>query len=173
MTDKQNNVSSLFQDLDEKVDAIFRYNMLMAIYASIPRDYGTGNYVNEIEAHTIRFIHHKPGITAKEICQLTYRTKGTISTLLSHLEQKGYILQKINPDNKRERNLFLTEAGEALNEKHSYFDRKTTMEYLLKAAEHCSPEEIDGYFKMTRFRSDYFEKVIGKKIKKYKENQQK
>jgi len=173
MTDKQNKVSSLFQDLDEKVDAIFRYNMLMTIYASIPRDYGTGNYVNEIEAHTIRFIHRKPGITAKEICHLTYRTKGTISTLLSHLEQKGYILQKINPDNKRERNLFLTEAGEALNEKHSYFDRKTTMEYLLKAAEHCSPEEIDGYFKMTRFRSDYFEKVIGKEIKKHKENQQK
>ena len=161
-------VSRLFQDLDAKVDTIFRYNMLMSIYASMPRDYGTGNFINEIEAHTISFIHRKPGITAKEICKLTYRTKGTISTMLSHLEKQGYILQKINPDNRRERNIFLTEQGENMYEKHSYYDRKTTMEYLLKAAEHCTPEEIDGYFKMTKFRSDYFEEVLARESASYK-----
>lgn len=165
---QQEKVSTLFQDLDTKVDTIFRYNMLMSIYASTPRDYGTGNFINEIEAHTISFIHRKPGITAKEICRLTYRTKGTISTMLSHLEKDGYIFQKINPDNKRERNIYLTEQGETMYEKHSYYDRKTTMEYLLKAAEHCTPEEIDGYFKMTKFRSDYFEEVLRKESASYK-----
>lgn len=166
-------VEALFQDLDAKIDAVFRHQMLMAVYASTPRDYGTGSYVNEIEAHSISFIARRPGLTATELCRLTYRTKGTISTLLSHLEQKGLLTQQINPENRRERILSLTDKGRELYEKHSLYDRKCTMDYLLEAARNCTPEEINGFFKLLRFRSDYFEKVLEEETEKYRKARKK
>ena len=36
-------------------------------------------------------------------------------------------------------------------------------------AEYCTPEEINGYFKVTHYRSEYFEKVIEQEKAKYSE----
>lgn len=169
MPDQPQDVNDIFANIDEKVNIIFRYLMLMNVYQAIPREYETGFFMSEVDIHTLSFIEKNPGITAKKICQYTYRTKGTVSTMLAKLEKDGYLEQRVNPDNLRERNLYLTEKGQTACTNHTAFDRKTTVNYLLAASEVCSPEEINGYFKMTQFRSDYFEKVIQKEKERYAE----
>ena len=167
MDEIKSSASNIFEDLDEKVDIVFRHQMLMDTYASIPRDYDVGFFMSEIEVHALGFIERNPGITAKTLGELTYRTKGTISTMLSNLEKGGFIEQRVNPDNMREHNLYLTEKGLLVSTHHTAYDRKTTANYIMEAAKFCTPEEIEGYYKVSKFRADYFEKVMLEERKKY------
>ena len=169
---KNNDINNMISDIDEKVNIIFRHQMLMSEYQAIPRDYDLGYFMNEIEVHSINFIHDNPGITAKEICKLTYRTKGTISSMLSKLEIEGCIEQQKNPTNRRERLLFLTEKGEHIYQQHKSYDRKVTCDYLMEIAKYCTPEEINGFFKVTHYRSEYFEKKIETEKLAYKISQE-
>lgn len=168
---KNKDISDMISDIDEKVNIIFRHQMLMSAYQVIPRDYDLGFFMSEIEVHSINFIHDNPGITAKQICKLTYRTKGTISSMLSHLEKESCIEQRKNPANRRERQLFLTEKGEHIYQQHKAYDRKVTCDYLIEVAKHCTPEEINGFFKVTHYRSEYFEKKIEEERQAYKNSQ--
>lgn len=161
------DINHIFADLDKKVGIVFRHQMLMSVYQSIPRDYDLGFFMSEVEIHALGFIQKEPGMTAKRLGRLTYRTKGTISAMISHLEKEGFLEQRINPDNLRERNLHLTPKGEFVCGRHTAFDRRTTCDYLLAVSEHCTPEEINGYFKVTHYRSEYFEKVIQQEKARY------
>ncbi len=163
------DITDINENLDEKVDIVFRQQVLMSAYQSIPREYSPGFFMNEVEIHILGFIHKTPGITAKEICQKTYRSKGTISTILSHLEEGGFLRQEVNAENQRERNLFLTDKGREAHQRHAVFDRRTTYDYISKASEFCTPEEINGFFKVTHFRNEYFEKVLENERKHYAE----
>ncbi|MGM9602168.1 MAG: MarR family winged helix-turn-helix transcriptional regulator [Faecousia sp.] len=160
---------SVFENLQEKVDIIFRYNMLMDQYASLPRDYGLGTFMSEVDIHSLSFIEKEPGITAKEIARRTYRTKGTVSLMLSRLEADGFLEQKVNPNNQRERNLYLTPKGQFVCEQHAAYDRRVTIDYLSEVAKHCTPEEIEGYFKVTHYRTVYFEKELDAQKQAYAE----
>ena len=159
--------SGVFDHLQEKVDIVFRYNMLMDQYQVLPRDYGIGTYMSEVDIHSLSFIEKKPGMTAKELAQLTYRTKGTVSLMLSRLEADGFLEQRVNPKNLRERNLYLTPKGQFVCEQHAAYDRRVTISYLTEVAKHCTPEEIEGYYKVTHYRTEYIEKDMIEQKKAY------
>ncbi len=161
------DVTDIFENLDEKIDIIFRHQMLFSLYRNIPRDYDVGYFMGELEAHILGFIATQPGIVAKEIVKLTYRTKGTISLSLTKLEEQGLIEQHVNPSNKSERNLYLTDKGKEFHKHHKEYDRRLTCDYILRLLEHCTPEEINGFFKVSHYRSDYFEEVIKEERQKY------
>lgn len=158
-----------FEDIDKKVDIIFRHQMLFSLYRSVPRDYGTGSLLGEVEVHMLSFIKDNPKILAKEIAELTYRTKSTVSLSLSKLENEGLIKQKINPKNKSERNLNITKKGIEVCRIHKEFDRKMTKEYIERLLKYCTPEEINGYYKVAKYRCDIFEDIIKEDLIKYKE----
>lgn len=158
-----------FENLEEKVDIIFRYNMLMDQYSSLPRDYGLGSFMSEVDIHSLSFIEKEPGITAKEIARRTYRTKGTVSLMLSRLEADGFLEQKVNPNNQRERNLYLTPKGQFVCQQHAAYDRRVTVDYLTEVSKYCTPEEIEGYFKVTHYRTEYFERELEAQKKAYSE----
>ena len=92
MEEKRNalNDANVFEHLQEKVDIIFRYNMLMDQYQALPRDYGLGTYMSEVDVHSLSFIEKHPGMTAKELAQMTYRTKGTVSLMLSGWKRTAF-----------------------------------------------------------------------------------
>lgn len=154
------NQNDIFSDLEQKVDIVFRHQMLMSVYQSIPRDYDLGFFMSEVDVHSLNFIQKDPGLTAKRLGELTYRTKGTISAMVNRLEKDGFLEQRTNPDNLRERHLYLTPKGEFICGQHAAFDRRTTCNYLMEASKYCTPEEINGFFKVTHCRSEYFEKII-------------
>lgn len=160
------DIKDILDNLDEKIDIIFRHQMLFSLYRAIPRDYGMG-YMSEVDVHTLGYIETNPGILAKRIAEMTYRSKGTVSLSLAKMEEKGLIEQRVNPDKKSERNLYLTEKGKEVCRVHREYDRRTTINYLLKLLQNCTPEEINGFFKVSRMRSDLFEDVIREERGKY------
>ena len=167
MSFKSKDINEVFANLDEKVDFVFRNQMIMSVYQSLPKDYDGGLFINEIEAHILGFIHRKPGITAKEICKLIFRTKGTVSTMLSHLEEEGYVEQRVNQANQKERNLFLTSKGERAHQQHILYDRRVTSDFIIAMSQYCTPEEIDGYFKVIHYRTKYFEQIVEEQKTRY------
>ena len=157
-----NDVNNILTELDEKTDLIFTHQMLMGSYQSIPRDYGTGLFISETEAHALLYIKNNPGITAKRVGEIMNRTKGTISLIIGFLENNELIRHKVNPSNKRERLLYVTEKGQNTCEKHLAYDRKMTSDILLMLLQYCNPEEVNGFFKVLSLRIKYFQEVIAK-----------
>ncbi len=150
----------LLSDLDHKIDTAFRNQLIMAIYQSIPRNYGQHVMLTEIEMHSLGYIQQEPGITAKKLGEIMYRTKGTISSIISRLEKEGFLTQEINPDNRRQHRLYLTPKGNEACNQHISFDRKKTSEFIIYLSQYCTPEEIDGFFKVLQHRTEFFEKAI-------------
>lgn len=155
-----NESENIYTGLEEKAKAIYNYTLAVNAYQTIRRNYGLGCFMSQADIHALGFIEDSPGITAKQLAELTFKTKGTISTTLSHLEHDGYIEQRINPDNRRERNLYLTEKGRLISRQHIAYDRKTTAEYITELTEHCTDQEINAFFKVLYYRTEWVKKTI-------------
>lgn len=162
MSDQKITLSTdnLFSNLDHKIDTAFRNQLIMAIYQSIPRNYGQHVMLTEIEMHSLGYIQQEPGITAKKLGEIMYRTKGTISSIISRLEKEGFLTQEVNPANRREHRLYLTVKGNDACNQHISFDRQKTSEFIIYLSQYCTPEEIDGFFKVLQYRTEFFEKAI-------------
>lgn len=164
MSEQTNSFSTdtLLEDLDEKIDTAFRNQLIMAIYQSIPRKYGQGLTLTEIEMHALGYIQKTPGITAKKLGELMYRTKGTISSIINRLAKNDFLEQKVNPENRRERCLYLTPKGNDACNQHISFDRKKTSEFIIYLSQYCTSEEIDGFFKVLKYRTEFFENAVNR-----------
>ena len=46
----------IIDDLNEKVDAVYRHGTLQERYSNIPQDYGMGFVLTESEAHTLGYV---------------------------------------------------------------------------------------------------------------------
>ncbi|AYV34966.1 MarR family transcriptional regulator [Erysipelothrix rhusiopathiae] len=58
-------------------------------------------------------LYRNPGLTQRELAEILVVTKETVSVALKRLEQGGFIRREIPEDDKRCRQLYLTEKGEA------------------------------------------------------------
>lgn len=63
--------------------------------------------------HTVR---HRPGVTQEELRRLYCLDKSTIARRAAKLEAAGYISRLPSPGDKRRKQLFVTERGNALRE---------------------------------------------------------
>ncbi|MCF7926177.1 MAG: MarR family transcriptional regulator [Candidatus Izimaplasma sp.] len=59
----------------------------------------------------LRVIKAEPGITAKEILLQMDTDKATLSGIISRLERDGYIYRERNEQDKRVRNIYISEAS--------------------------------------------------------------
>lgn len=166
MIKSKDNLKNNFSDtsLDKKVEIAFKNQIIMSVYQSIPRNYHVNFCMSEVEIHSLGFIGKYPGITAKKLGDLTYRTKGTISSMISQFEKLELVEQKINIQNKREHQLFLTTKGKEINEEHIKYDRKAIRTFIEEMLKQFSEKEVENFFEMLNFRSEYFENFIKNKI---------
>ncbi|CAH2761588.1 MarR family transcriptional regulator [Erysipelothrix amsterdamensis] len=58
-------------------------------------------------------LYRNPGLTQRELAEILVVTKETVSVALKRLEQGDFIRREIPEDDKRCRQLYLTEKGEA------------------------------------------------------------
>ena len=63
--------------------------------------------------HTVR---HRPGVTQEELRRLYCLDKSTIARRAAKLEEAGYIRRCPSTEDKRRKELFVTEKGDALRE---------------------------------------------------------
>ncbi len=72
------------------------------------KDYGRAHH------RAIHFINRSPGTTVNNLLAILGVTKQSLNRVLRSLMQDGLVQSKIGREDKRERHLFLTEAGAVL-----------------------------------------------------------
>lgn len=70
--------------------------------------------VTDQQVMILSLIAKQPGLIQKDIVDVTHRRAATVSALLKKLENEELIIRQIPTTNSRNKELFLTEAGQQL-----------------------------------------------------------
>jgi DNA-binding MarR family transcriptional regulator len=89
----------------------------------------------------IHFIHRSPGTTVNNLMSILGVTKQSLNRVLRTLIEDGLVESRVGPRDKRERHLYLTEAGAALEQELSDAQR-ARMRAAYRAA---GPEAVAGF----------------------------
>lgn len=89
----------------------------------------------------IHFVNRSPGMTVNTLLGILGVTKQSLNRVLRHLVDDGLIESKVGTKDRRERNLFLTERGRALEQELSEAQRKR-MRAAYRAA---GPDAVQGF----------------------------
>lgn len=149
---------TVIEDLNDKVDIIYRHGLLLENYSGRVRDYGNGYQMSEVEAHTLSYICANGEATVTGMAAYTFRTKGSVSKILKKLESKGLIQRQQKGDNKKWVYFQPTEQGLEFDKAHRSYDRIKTMEMIEALLADCTLEEIESFYKVTALRVRFLEK---------------
>ena len=89
----------------------------------------------------IHFISRAPGTTVNNLLDILGVTKQSLNRVLRTLVEDGLVESKVGTADRRERHLFLTEAGEALERKLSDAQRAR----MRAAYRQAGPEAVAGF----------------------------
>ncbi len=78
---------------------------------AILNDYGFGRAHHRV----IHFVGRNPGIRVAELLSILAITKQSLGRVLRELVETGYVVQREGPSDRRQRLLYLTEAGRRLH----------------------------------------------------------
>jgi len=120
-------------------------------YSNTSYDYGTGDEYTPVEVHFVTRIYLNPGMTVKEMSQLTKRTRSAVSQTVSKLEKRGLIKRETHPRDARQICLYATEAGEQLSKMHIEFDDRFYGGILDKVIEKFGFEAVENYISVLSF----------------------
>jgi len=89
----------------------------------------------------IHFINRSPGTTVNNLLDILGVTKQSLNRVLRTLVEDGLVDSRVGTRDKRERNLYLTETGRALELKLSEAQRKR----MRAAFRDAGPEAVAGF----------------------------
>ncbi len=89
----------------------------------------------------LHFINRSPGTTVNNLLDILGVTKQSLNRVLRTLIEEGLVESRIGKKDKRERHLFLTEAGRTLEQELSEAQR-TRMRAAYRAA---GPDAVQGF----------------------------
>lgn len=129
-------------------DTLLLHYLVSQDYESQWRDYGLNELLHcdvrlhSIEIHLLAAIDENPGISAQELGQMFFRSKGAISQRLKVLSGYRLISREPSPDNYRSSLLYTTEYGKAACRYHAAYDRLHN-EFCLEFLEAFSEQELE------------------------------
>ncbi len=88
----------------------FAYRDFVAGPDAILEDLGFGRAHHRV----LHFVGRNPGMTVAQLLDILRITKQSLSRVLKELLEKGYVVQREGSEDRRQRLLYLTQAGEAL-----------------------------------------------------------
>jgi DNA-binding MarR family transcriptional regulator len=94
----------------------------------------------------MHFVSRHPGITVSELLSILRITKQSLARVLGDLVDRGYVSQSPGLDDRRQRLLRLTGAGEALERR--LFDRQKVC--LAEAFHAAGPTALAGFRQVMR-----------------------
>jgi len=94
----------------------------------------------------IYFIGRHPGITVSDLLAILKITKQSLSRVLSGLMQDGFVLQKPGTQDRRQRLLFLTDTGIALEARLTALQGRR----FAAAYREAGAEAVDGFQQVLR-----------------------
>lgn len=131
-----------FKELNEFNMYIYNFVISYYKYTYKTKNYGTKDNYSMLEAHIITDIAENPGITANLIAKKWDKTPAFISQSLTKLEDRGLIERKLNKNNRKFYNLFLTDNGKKFDEIHKKYDIKSIINTNKKLMEKFSLDEL-------------------------------
>jgi DNA-binding MarR family transcriptional regulator len=91
----------------------FAYRDFVSDPDAILEEFGFGRAHHRV----IHFVGRDPGMTVQQLLDLLQITKQSLGRVLKELIDKDYVYQKEGESDRRQRLLYLTEAGEALRQR--------------------------------------------------------
>ncbi len=124
----------------------FRQGIELLFYAY--RDF-TGEPDAILDRHGLGRAHHRaiyfvgrnPGITVTELLEILRITKQSLSRVLGHLVEDGYVNQRADPADRRRKQLTLSSKGKALEHELT----TVQMERFARAYREAGIEAVEGF----------------------------
>jgi len=91
----------------------FAYRDFTSEPDGILKDYGFGRAHHRV----VHFVGRNPGIRVAELLSILAITKQSLGRVLRELIETGYVVQREGPSDRRQRLLYLTEAGNRLHQR--------------------------------------------------------
>jgi DNA-binding MarR family transcriptional regulator len=115
----------------------FAYRGFTADPDRILSDFGYGR------AHhrAMHFINRNPGLTVNELIEILGVTKQSLNRVLRQLVDDGLVESRVGRVDRRQRNLFLTDRGRALEQDLSAAQRRR----MRSAFSQAGPEAVAGF----------------------------
>ena len=151
-TISSSSVDHLFQPLYQRANNIYTFVALRNQADAVSRDYGTGALSNMTEAHLVIDICDHEGITVTELAEMSCRTKGAISQIISKIEKKGYVYRKRCKSNFRVYHFYPTQEGRRLCHQHKIYDIERMLAVNERLLRYCTQQEIDAFYKVLHYR---------------------
>ena len=92
----------------------------------------------------IHFINRRPGLTVNDLLDILGVTKQSLNRVLRQLIEDGLVESRVGRADKRQRNLYLKEKGEALEAQLA----KAQQARMRKAYSAAGPEAVEGFRKV-------------------------
>lgn len=99
------------------------------------RGYGRAHH------RAIHFINRRPGLTVNELLDILRVTKQSLNRVLRQLVEDRLVASRIGREDRRQRNLYLTETGRALEQELSAAQRRR----MRAAFSNAGPEAVHGF----------------------------
>lgn len=147
-------VDQTFQVLNDRHNIIYEFVMRYNDYIYAEHDYGNGEPLTMIEAHTLTYIEDNPGTTVTELTNYWHKTKGAISQIVSRLEDMGLVRKTKKEGNAKNVCLYVTECGFQTSRSHKLYDTLDITKTLSEIQKECTPAEIDTFYKVIRVYYD-------------------
>ena len=101
-----------------------------------------GRGLGRAHHRAIHFINRAPGITVAGLLDILQVTKQSLNRVLRQLIEEGLVDSLEGKVDRRQRNLYLTDAGKALEQALSELQR----ERVGQAYRAAGPDAVDGFF---------------------------
>jgi len=98
----------------------------------------------------VHFINRAPGTTVNNLLNILGVTKQSLNRVLRTLIEDGLVISKVGRNDKRERHLFLTDEGRALEQQLSDAQRAR----MRAAFRDAGPESVAGFRKVLEAMMD-------------------
>lgn len=139
-------------NVDRIYDAVKKINRVYEMWAGLH-----GLTLYEVQMFYVIWRRESRCITQKELCQELDAPKTSVNSIIKRQLQAGWITMEVNPRNKREKVISLTEAGEAF--------ARSLIEPLLayeeEAAAQMNDEEAEIAVRVQNRFADYLLERIG------------
>jgi DNA-binding MarR family transcriptional regulator len=99
------------------------------------RGYGRAHH------RAIHFINRRPGLTVNELLDILRVTKQSLNRVLRQLVEDRLVASRVGREDRRQRNLFLTETGRMLEQELSAAQRRR----MRVAFSNAGPEAVHGF----------------------------
>lgn len=148
------------QAFDEMMESLFEMARFISVYESTPRRYRMQElYMTEV--HALNQIWQRSSTNMTQLAQLSNRTKGAVSQMVSKLQKRGLVEKRVSPANKSEVLLYLTPDGEEVCRYHRDLEKRIYTLYL-EGMDDFSEQDFVRYRQLlSRIRQITVDKTTG------------